>query len=245
MIQLAICDDEVKELERTCAMAEAYRAARPELELSLRKFASSYNLLDAIHARGRFDIYLLDILMPELGGIEVGTAIRQRDSAAILIYLTSSPDFALESYSVEAQGYLLKPFEQSALFAALDKALARLDAENQKRLLLQTPGGGIEGVPYSRIVWLEYYQHRLIAHTTDGERVESIVYREPFEQLVAPLMADSRFLKISISLVVNMQHVRGMTFREARLANGERLKISRSCPGARQAYLNYILEKGG
>ena len=244
MLQIAICDDEVKDLERTCALAGAYREVHPELDISLRKFQSSYDLLEAIDARGRFDIYLLDILMPVLNGIEIGSAIRQKDSAAILIYLTSSPDFAVESYTVEAQSYLLKPFSQQQLFSALDKAVAHLDVEDRRRLMIQTPGGGVEAIPYGRLLYVEYAQHRLIAHRLDGGTVGSVYQRESFEQLAAPLMADGRFVRISAAHMVNMQHVSGVTSRQFKLVGGVMLPLSRVYAGARQLYLDYLLERG-
>lgn len=244
MLQIAICDDEISELEYTFEMLEDYRACHPELQISVRKFQNGSDLLETIDGKGRFDIYLLDILMPDINGIEIGSAIRRKDSATVLIYLTSSPDFAIESYQVEAQGYLLKPFEKKALFAALDKAAAYLDAEDTKRLVIQRPGGGANAIPYCKVLYVEYYQHRLIIHHTDGSKLESIFYREPFDRLVGPLLSDSRFVKISASHIVNMQHVCGVTSRQFELINGERLTLSRTYIGARQAYIEYLLERG-
>lgn len=244
MLQIAICDDEIRELEHTFVLAEKYQKEHPELDISLRKFQSSYDLLEAIDARGRFDVYLLDILMPDINGIQIGAAIRQKDSAAVLIYLTSSPDYAVDSYQVEAQGYLLKPFEENALFAALDKAAARLDAEDLKRMVIQRPGSGAGAIPFCKVLYVEYYQHRLVIHRTDGSSLESILYREPFEALAAPLLADGRFVRISASHIVNMQHVFGATSRQFEMVNGEPLKLSRKYLDARQTYMEYLLERG-
>lgn len=244
MLQIAICDDEIRELERTFALAEQYQKEHPELDISLRKFQSSYDLLEAVSTRGRFDVYLLDILMPDVNGIQAGAAIRQKDSAAILIYLTSSPDYAVDSYQVEAQGYLLKPFAEKALFAALDKAAAHLDAEDLKRLVIQMPGNGAGAIPFCQVLYVEYYQHRLAVRRTDGSCLESILYREPFETLAAPLLADGRFVRISASHIVNMQHVFGATSRQFEMINGETLKLSRTYLSARQTYMEYLLERG-
>ena len=53
-----------------------------------------------------YDIVLSDVAMPEMNGIELGTALRMRDDTGILLYLTTSPDFALDSYRVDAFDYL-------------------------------------------------------------------------------------------------------------------------------------------
>ncbi|MCH5253052.1 MAG: response regulator transcription factor [Lachnospiraceae bacterium] len=244
MIQIAICDDQINELEHTYSMVQTYHSLHPELNISLHKFTSGYELLESICGQKHFDIYLLDILMPEINGIRVGTAIRQNDSTAVIIYLTSSPDYALQSYQVDAGGYLLKPFGEKDLFATLDKVLAKLDAEDQKRLVLQTPHDGIESIPYSHLIYLEYYQHRLIAHTTEGRTIESIYYRKSFQELTASL-TDSRFVKINTSVIVNMQHIRNINSKEVQLSNEDRLVISRLySTTARKTFMNYLLERG-
>ena len=244
MIQIAICDDRTEELERTYSMIETYHHLHPELNISSRKYQSGDDLLEYISARKHFDIYLLDILMPSANGIEVGTAIRQNDDTAVIIYLTSSPDYALQSYQVDAGGYLLKPFAQEDLFVILDKVIAKLDAEDQKRFVFQTHNGGIESIPYAHLLYLEYYQHRLIAHTTEDKTLQSICYREPFTELTASL-TDSRFLKIAASVVVNMQHIRNISAREIRLSTEEKLSISRLyATDARKNFMAYLLERG-
>lgn len=244
MIQIAICDDQTEELEHTYAMTEAYCRLHPERNISLRKFESSNDLLKCISTRNRFDIYLLDILMPNANGIEAGYTIRKSDSAAVILYLTSSPDYALQSYQVDAGGYLLKPISEKDLFAALDKVIAKLDAEDRKSFVFQTPHGGIESIPYSHLLYLEYYQHRLTAHTTENKILESIYHRESFQELTASL-TDSRFVKIAASLIVNMQHIRNMNSREIRLSNEEKLSISRLyVTDARKAFMDYLLERG-
>lgn len=244
MIQVAICDDQAEELERTYSIIETYHNLHPELNISYRKFRSGYDLLESIGSRSRSDIYLLDILMPTVNGIEVGTAIREKDDTAVIIYLTSSPDYALQSYQVDADGYLLKPLNDQDLFAALDKVIAKLDAEDQKRFVFRTSNDGIESIPYSHLIYLEYYQHRLIAHTTDCETVKSVYYRESFKELTASL-TDSRFAKIAASIIVNMQHIRNINSREILLSNAEKLSISRYyIPETRRTFLAYLLERG-
>lgn len=244
MIQIAICDDHAEELEFTYSMAETYHNLHPELNISFRKFRSSRDLLTSIKTQTHFDIYLLDILMPEANGIEIGTAIREKDDTAVIIYLTSSPDYALQSYQVDAGGYLLKPFDEENLFATLDKVITKLDAEDQKRLVLRTSNDGVGSIPYSHLLYLEYYQHRLIAHTTDHGKTESIYHRESFKELTASL-TDNRFVKISASIIVNMQHIRNITSRDMLLSNGEILNISRIyVTEARKTFMDYLLDRG-
>ena len=244
MIQIAICDDQVNELAHTYTFVQTYHSLHPELNISVHKFTSGYELLESIDEEKHFDIYLLDILMPEINGIKVGTAIRQNNNASAIIYLTSSPDYALQSYQVDAGGYLLKPFGKDELFATLDKVISRLNAEDQRRMALRVSRDGIESIPYSHLIYLEYYQHRLIAHTINDKTIESIYYRKSFQELTASL-TDNRFIKVNASTIVNMQHIQNINSREIRFFNGKTLPLSRQySTGARKTFMNYLLERG-
>ena len=150
---------------------------------------------------------------------------------------------ALDSYQVEAQGYLLKPFSEQSLFQSLDKAVVRLDAEDAKRLRVHTKNG-IEAIPFCRLVYVETYNRRLYCHLTDGSTVESIMLRSRFEEMIKPLCRDGRFVQTSVSFVVNMQHVRSVVTKGFVMTNGVEAPISRAFAKARKTYLNYLLERG-
>ena len=72
MIRIALLDDENDQREITAALLERYLSQHPELSAQVRSFQSGYELLDAVERSGSFDLYLLDIVMPEQNGIEVG-----------------------------------------------------------------------------------------------------------------------------------------------------------------------------
>lgn len=242
MLQIAVCDDDIKELELTHQLIAEYLKERPELDANVRRFQSSYDLLEAISEKKRYDLYLLDILMPYTNGIEVGEAIRQKDDAAVIIYLTSSRDHAVDSYHVRARHYMLKPLRQEQLFPVLDEVLAEIDKADLRRLLVKTTSK-IEVLPFNRLLYAQLCNHRLCCVMQDGQRVESITMREGFDVIIAPLLEDERFLKISVSCIVNMHYIRGITAKSFRMSDGRELTISRSFSGARQNYIDYILKR--
>jgi two-component system LytT family response regulator len=243
MLQFAICDDDIGELEHTHRLVESYLKEKPELDAGVRRFQSSYDLLDAISKRGRYDLYLLDILMPYINGIEVGEAIRKKDAAAVIVYLSSSRDYAVESYHVRAGGYLLKPFGREALFPLLDEILVDLAASDTNRLIMKTTNR-VESLPLNQILYTELNNRRLCCAMLDAPPVESILLREGLDQMLAPLLSDGRFLKISASCVVNMQYIRAVTADGFQMSDGRVLTITRGFSDTRQKYMEYILERG-
>lgn len=61
------------------------------------------------------ELLFLDTYMKELNGMETARRIRGLECKVPIVFLTSSRDFAVESYEVHASGYLLKPFEKEKL----------------------------------------------------------------------------------------------------------------------------------
>src|SRR5690349_9513354 len=65
-----------------------------------------------------FDLIFLDIEMPEITGMDL---LQNISSAIPVIIITSSPDFALESYNYHVVDYLLKPVNYARFHKAVQK----------------------------------------------------------------------------------------------------------------------------
>ena len=112
---IAVCDDQTEELkDLTELLGDRGTPVR------VKSFRSAAALLDAARHE-RFTLYLLDIMMPGLNGMDAAREIRGFDKAADIIFLTSSPGFAYDSYSVKALEYLLKPIRTKTLYPILDR----------------------------------------------------------------------------------------------------------------------------
>jgi DNA-binding LytR/AlgR family response regulator len=120
---IAACDDQIEELEKLTALLQAWQSDRRS-DVRFQTFRSGGQLLDAARAE-RFTLYLLDVLMPGMTGMDAAREIRSFDAAADIIFLTTSPGFAYESYGVRALEYLLKPISGGLLFPVLDKLMLR------------------------------------------------------------------------------------------------------------------------
>ena len=116
MLTIAICDDQKEQLKRTAELLHAYLNARPTLQGRIFTFTNGAALLAHAESQNGFDIYLLDILMPGLDGIQTGPRLRELGDGGEIIYLSSSNEYALDSYDVRAFFYLLKPIEAQSFF---------------------------------------------------------------------------------------------------------------------------------
>lgn len=118
-MQVAVCDDDEREIKRLSELITEYRLSRG-VSLNCRFFHSSIDLLCDVR-RGEYDLVLLDTVMPGVDGIKAAQELREKDKDVRFIFISSSPEFAVENYSLGAYCYLLKPVDADALFPLLDK----------------------------------------------------------------------------------------------------------------------------
>ena len=139
MFHVALCDDEAAQRQLTHKLLDSYFSSRGAAA-KIWEFPDGQGLLNALPDK-TFDLYLLDIVMPEMDGIDLGLELRKADQNSVILYLTSSPDFALQGYSVKAASYLLKPIQEEKLFSALDDALKTMSDRRTQSMMVKTAEG--------------------------------------------------------------------------------------------------------
>ena len=226
MLRIAVCDDEKKQRGETEALLTAYFRSRPSLCGQVEVYRSSSALLNRVETQGGFDLYILDILMPELSGIDTGRRLRQLGDGGEIIYLTSSNEFAADSYDVRAFFYLLKPVDEEKLFSILDGAVEKLNRRRSSAVVISTADGP-RRILLERIQYAERVGRCVRYCSTDGS-VDSQSIRSTFREAVAPLLADRRFYLCGASFVLNFQHVTGVNGQQAILHNGQSVSLPRA-----------------
>lgn len=100
-----------KHLDRIKEVLRQY-AQEKGAAFDIHAYSSSSDLIDRIESGEEYSIYILDIYMPGITGMSVATELRDKDVNAPIIFLTSSPDFALQAFGVNATHYILKPYDK-------------------------------------------------------------------------------------------------------------------------------------
>lgn len=177
MIHIAICDDSKQERQILAALFKRYQELHAT-PLQIHIFQNGFSLLDAIDQGKRFDITILDILMPGENGIEIARNIRASGTDTEIIFLTSSPEYAVDSYEVKAQNYLLKPVTEEKFFASIDSILAELDEKDTASFIIYTTEKQYSRIRVSSLVlWGGHTQnHYLTSGRSDHDLCHNALY---------------------------------------------------------------------
>lgn len=235
MIKIAICDDDEREISCLLALFSEYQQLRGR-DFTCKAFQSGVELLSDIKS-GEYGIILLDIMMPGLNGIQAAREIRTFDGNVKLLFLTSSPEFAVESYAVGAFHYLLKPLKADTLFLLLDQLFADAAQPDEARLTVKTKMG-LTRIPFSRLEYVEVLSKTVGFHLTDGSVVETFGALATFEE---ELLAQPEFLKVHRSYLVNLGQVEALGRREIVTRQNHQVPVSRALhTQVKEGYLRYL-----
>jgi len=243
MIKIALCDDTPLCRKQIKGVIYEYQTVRPDVEIKIYSYDSGDKLLESINADERYDIYFLDIMMPNTDGITVAQGIRKKYRDVPVVFLTQTKSYALEAFGVLAFQYLLKPIHRDNLFPVLDRLVILRKNEEGNVFSVFTPSRIIT-LPYFSIMVIEYYRRALLFHLDSGKTVESKAIRITFGAAVSELLNDSRFIWAHKSFIVNMAHVREFNFRVFIMKNGMEIPIPRNkFTSAKRTYLNFLVEE--
>lgn len=181
MLRIAMCDDSPEFMQST---GQLIRKWSEENNVPVDIF--TFNDGDALIEKNmsfRMDIIFLDILMPVLNGMDTAKELRQRDTAAKIIFLTSSPEFALESYNIKAQDYLLKPVTYEKIKEALDECVKSLELEPM-HLVLKTDTG-YQKLYLQDIEYIEAQNKSVLFYLREGRKLAVAESLHSFEDKFA------------------------------------------------------------
>lgn len=240
MIKIVICDDDNFDIEATKNLLTKYVQNKKDNDFCIKCYNSPFDLMSSIKEGEVNDIYLLDIIMTGIDGIDIDKQIREYQEHASIIYITMSEEYALESYKVNALQYLVKPIEVSTLNEVLDIAVERIQSDDEKLAINTKKGTDI--ILLHQIVFAEYSEHKIKYYMATGEQIESVVMREPFSEMAQILLKDKRFFRCHNAFIINMKHVCKMRKNEFVTQDGATIPISSSLHvQAKNAYFEYLL----
>lgn len=226
MVRIAVCDDNPLQLDIMKEALDDYIKS-VHFPIDVQAFSSGKDLLQSVRTTGTFDIYILDVIMPGINGFEVATTLRMMKDSGKIIFLTSTHEYAVASYDVDAFYYILKPIDCNKLFSILNKALCN-DVNNVVSIFVKTRNGEVN-VNIDEITYVDISDRTLNYHLNDGTTVKSLTLRTSFKEAVNELTSsDRKFAFSSVSTLVNLAYVDVVDSSTILLFNGTLLYPSRN-----------------
>ncbi len=234
-MQLAICDDDEK-IRRSVAL----RLGKRYPDIDVHSFASAEDL---IKSEICFAIYLLDIEMRGMSGMELAERIRKHPHPypPIIIFITGFPDHMADAFDVQAYHYLLKPIDDQKFIEVMDRAVREINTLKSQidDYLIIKSGSIIHKVAYDDIIYIESSNKHSIFHTTDGS-IKSYTHMNELEDTLT-----GRFFRCHRGYLVNLAHVITYEVGGITVTGGDSILLSRlKYQDFVQAFMNYARSGG-
>lgn len=237
MITVALCED--NDIQRDIMEEMLQEYSRTHTELAVQSFSSGNALLKQVQAdRSFFDIYILDIIMPDMNGMEVASTLRLLRDSGKIIFTTASLEYAVASYDVQAFYYMVKPVDAQKLYKILDNAIAAV-AESDDVFSVKTKDGDVL-LKYRDIMYIEVEDRAMLFHLSDGRTCRSLALRGAFREAISPLIENKQFTACGATKILNLKYVDAVDSETILFRDGTTLYPPRSAYAElRKEWRNY------
>lgn len=233
-MRIAICEDNEIHRDIIKNMLNRYSSER-SIPFDCVPYEYGMNFLYDMEEGAYFDVSLLDIYMEDSMGNEIAQKLRVMGYQGKIVFLTASPDYAIESYDVAADGYLLKPLVYEKFKMVMDRIAQGIEPCTYWIRQRTT----VTKVLYHEILYIESQNSKCILHTASG--AAHIVYK-PLN-LIEKELGNRRFLRCHQSFLVNMDHIKQIG-KHFLLFNGDIVPIrQRDLKQIRQVFMDYADSK--
>jgi len=233
-MNILICDDiwdEAQKLENAVKKAD--------IEANIVCFLKAQDVLNYIKTGANIDVCFLDIIMPEMNGIELAGKMRAEGFGGKIIFLTASKEYGVESYQVKAFFYLLKPVNEEDVARLLNEIKNKLIFEDTAGIKIETRNM-TRFVYFHEISFVEVINKNVYFRLLDKSE---IVIFTSLNEVLPLLTSDERFAQCHRSYVVNLDAVSQISGNEIFLQCGRKAPISKSFKEFGDLYFRRVMGK--
>ena len=216
-MRIAVCDDNPKELERIkgcfCRI-QGY-------DLVCSYFDSTSTVMEILKTENSpYDLYILDIEMPGMNGLKLAKSIREKDSRALFVFLTSYTRYMKDVFDVVTFDFIEKPISDEKLLQILERAATYLNITSQHFSFSYRASR--YSLKYDRILYIEKKGRQALIHTFEDVYKTNMTLEEIWKQL-----NPKSFVHIHSSYIINLYNLDRKDNEIAIMRNGEKLHITK------------------
>ena len=221
MYCIAICEDDTAQREYEETLIRHWANDRKN-NIVLDSYATAEQLLFACEDKPPCDLYILDIQMGQMNGMELAAKLRDQGLDGAILFLTGIPDYAIEGYMVGAVRYLLKPIREEDFLTLLDTLYQARKKDGESCFILKQ-GNSVRKIKHADILYVEARGHYIHMQTAKGGEE----WKDSFSAVKDALFLPGFFL-LKRGLIVNLAQVEQISRTECILGNGTSLPVART-----------------
>ena len=219
-VQIAVVDDESSFANKVKNDIEKFFQEQQKT-VKVKCFFDASLFIDLQKQNG-YDLYLLDVEMPEINGIMLAEKIRSLNYNVRIVFLTAHENYARYGYKVKAYDYLLKDSYQEELFLMLER-IWKEDRENQEEYYIISSDNKNCKFYVNDILYLVKEKQYTVFHCK-----EEVLHRERGSlQAILEHLPKERFVWIDKGTILNLRYVTQFEKYVITLETGEKLTVSR------------------
>lgn len=238
-MNITICDDQKNELEIIKTIVSEYANAHPDLLIKISCYLNPLDMLDGISKNGVPDIALLDICMPGILGTEIAKELKTKsEDNTDIIFLTTSPDFAVEAFALHVNDYLTKPFTKERLTDTLERIIQK----RKRRLFVSvTSGREIHRIDLYQVLYMESKNHNVEIYLKSGKNIKTHTTLADMKSLFDNAKG---FITVGASYIVNLRCVQSILQTELIMINGQNIPVPRRLRNdVKEQYFDFYREE--
>lgn len=200
-IRLCVVDDRKEDRDMLKEDLKHFFELRSSFNYSCDEYPDGESFLSSYRSNA-YDLVFFDIQMPGISGIELANQLRDLDADILIVFTTTSREFAFDAFPIHPFDYLVKPFTQDRLNKVLSEMI-RVLSQEEPFVQIRIPRDVID-VQLRSIVAVESHGHSVHVMLDDKRIIVSTMRFSEIEEL---LTSDARFLPCNRGVVINMDHV--------------------------------------
>lgn len=221
MIHVAICDDEQQILRMVEEETERFfRTSCVECEI--QSYLNSDNLRYDLQDDIKYDLFLLDIEMPGVNGMDLAKEIQELLPSAKMIFITSHLEYAITAYEYAIFRYIPKDTIHTKLSKALSDFYKLYDLERSEYYTIAVKNH-VEQISYRDILYIMKEGKYSIFHLKHGKTAS---VRKSLAQVFSEI-GQTYFYFADRGCILNLANVTGIKDEDVIMADGKSVSISK------------------
>jgi len=221
MISVVVCDDDIESGQKIAEKVQSIFKVK-DLIFEVQLFSDSKSLLYEIQDGRKFDLFLLDIEMPEMDGINLTNRIKEMLPYCLVIFITSHDKYVFDSFKVQPFRYIPKRYINESLSEALWDAIIWIE----KNVHRYYPVENQQGMELICIIDIGYIWHKGKYAYIEKVNGEYVKVRKTLKQIFEEL-PEKDFVWLDRGCICNLSKIVKIEGSDAILNNEIRLQISR------------------